>query len=442
MNLRVHTLWPAYLLTSLFVLAASQPIAAQETRSVRKEQVTPVRIDHLHAKVKKVRRVESDPKTAQGILRFWGALDGNRQVDPQIAVGKNHILHGTNSGLTVFDKEGNFIDGVNQNGFQGGIDPKIFYNRTHDVFGFDLWVYWDKAKTKPVNVSISESGDPTKGWNIYSIPAPNGRDGGAIGCSSNWVGYSFPGGDQQTFVMKLQDCKAGRPTTAYHFDGNLGHPVNSQDDRAGLLFFSIQRKDYVIREVTEENGEPVVRVLAKSPHNLKYFGYPPQSPQKGTDKKTASGDRNPKAIVLQNGCLWFSHTINRDGRAAVQWHQVNLKGETVQTGSIHHATQSYIQTTLAVNEDEDVLVGFQETGDDMFISPRMAFRRKDDPPGTLRPMISLGEGKAATEGGSWGDYSGAAIDGANGKDLWTVQSIADPSGRGDTVIAKLPHDHK
>ena len=100
--------------------------------------------------------------------------------------------------------------------------------------------------------------------------------------------------------------------------------------------------------------------------------------------------------------------------------------------------RSYIQSTLAVNKREDVVVGFQETGDDMFISPRFAFRSANDPKGTLRNIVSIGEGKAATEGGAWGDYSGSALDGGNQMDLWTVQSIAGVDGKGDTVIAKIP----
>ena len=84
------------------------------------------------------------------------------------------------------------------------------------------------------------------------------------------------------------------------------------------------------------------------------------------------------------------------------------------------------------------MVGFQETGDDMFISPRFAWRSGDDPQGTLRDSVSMGEGLAATEGGAWGDYSGSSLDGGNFLDLWTVQSIAGADGKGDTVIAKVP----
>lgn len=138
--------------------------------------------------------------------------------------------------------------------------------------------------------------------------------------------------------------------------------------------------------------------------------------------------------------MWFSHTIECEGRAAVQWHQVNLNdGAFVQSGLISDQQNSYIQTTIAVNKRLDVLVGFQETGPDMFVSPRFVFRRADDSPNTMRPIVSLGEGKAATKGGAWGDYSGSVVDGDNQLNLWTIQSITDDLGEGDTVIACLPN---
>ncbi len=85
-----------------------------------------------------------------------------------------------------------------------------------------------------------------------------------------------------------------------------------------------------------------------------------------------------------------------------------------------------------------MLVGFQECNEDMYISPRMAFRKASDPAGTLRGIISLGEGEGATSGTSWGDYSGSTIDGDNLTDLWTIQSITNEEGKGHTVITKVP----
>ena len=418
-------------------------IAAEDVKPLRSEVIKPLHKDSFNNNGQcRERKLGGNPRMLNKVLVFDGATDGNRQVDPQIAVGGDHILHGTNNGLIIYTKQGKFVQGVSQRCFNGGIDPKLFYDRHNHVFGFDLWNPWDKEKKKPVNISVSATNDPTGAWNTYPVPAPGGVDGGGIGYSKKWIGYSFPGGEAQSFVMKTADAKAGKPTRVFHFKGNLGHPVATQDAVDHLYFVKLVRRNIVVTVVKDSgDGTPVASEVFSAPHGFRYFGWPPQSPQKGTDKKTASGDRNPKNLVVQGGFLWFSQTINSEGRAAVQWHQVDLKnGKFIQSGLIRHEKNSYIQTTLAVNKNLDVLIGFQETGPDMFISPRFTFRRAGDKPGTVREIISLGEGVAATEGGAWGDYSGSVVDGDNLVDLWTIQSIANKKGRGSTVIARLSND--
>jgi hypothetical protein len=180
-------------------------------------------------------------------------------------------------------------------------------------------------------------------------------------------------------------------------------------------------------------------VVSRKPHGLAYIDYPPQSAQKGSTQTVSSGDRNPKNLVFQNGSIWFSQAVYCEGRSAVQWHQINAKnGKIIQTGIIKSAVSNYIQTTIAVNKKNDVLIGFQQADSTMFISPRFAYRRAKDKPGSIRKIISVGEGKGATDGVSWGDYSGSMIDGDNLLDLWTIQSMANQKGRGETVIVKVP----
>ncbi len=381
-----------------------------------------------------------NPRLVSGYLVFDGATDGNRQTDPQLAVGGGYVLSATNTGLIIYTKRGEFVQGASQACFNGGIDPKLFYDPFNKVFGFDLWYYWDKPQTKPINLSISETSDPRGAWNTYPIPSPNEGDGGGIGFSRKWIGYTFPGGDENTLVVRTAEAKSGRPATIYHFKGSLGQPVFSQDPVDDLYFFRIERGDFVISRITEDqDGTPVIMPATRKPHNLTNVLSPPQSPQKGTTVKTASGDRNPKNVVLQGGFLWFSQTINDEGRAAVQWHQLKLDGTIVQTGLISGRTTNYIQTSIAVSQHHDVLIGFQETSADMFISPRMAYRFADDPRGTVREIVRLGEGQGATDGTSWGDYSGSVVDGDNLEDLWTIQSITSVQGKGWTVIARLPY---
>ncbi len=410
----------------------------------RTETISPIRNETFNKNGACAQRKQGgNPGKTGEFLIFDGANDGNRQVDPQIAVGGGFILHGTNKGLIIYDKKGNFIEGVSQSCFNKGIDPKLFFDPHNQVFGFDLWNPWDKEKKKPVNISVSETNDPGGAWNTYPVPVPGGVDGGGIGFSKKWIGYSFPGGKEQSFVMKMKEVKNGKPAKVYHFTGSLGHPVMTQDPIEDLLFFNITDENIIIKRVfADEKGEPVCETICNTPHNLKHVDYPPQSPQKNTGQLTASGDRNPKVTVVQNGFIWFSQTINFNGRAAVQWHQIKMDGTIVQTGLISSENSSYIQTTLAVNKNNDVLIGFQETSSEMFISPRMAFRLANDPPGQVREIISLGEGKGATSGTSWGDYSGSTIDGDNLTDLWTIQSITSEEGRGHTVIVRVPFDEK
>ncbi|MGL6074953.1 MAG: hypothetical protein ACRC8S_12395 [Fimbriiglobus sp.] len=409
-------------------------------KPARTEVVEPIRNETFNKKGKaEVRKQGGNPRELNGVFVFDGSMDGNRQVDPQIAVGNGFVFHGTNSGLIIYDTKGKFVQGVPQRAFNDGIDPKLFYDIHNKVFCFDLWHYYDKPKKKPVNVSVSETADPTGAWNTYPISATQAVDGGAIGYSKTWIGYSFPGGPEQTFVLKTAEAKAGKPATVYHFAGNLGIPVNTLDPLDDLYFLNLTAKEIILTRVGDSgDGTPHVVSVTRQPHDFQYFGYPPQSPQRGTMQKTSSGDRNPKNLFIMADHLWFSHAVNCEGRSAVQWHQFRLDGKVVQSGRIAHKTNSYIQTTLAVNKQMDVLIGFQETGPDMFISPRLAYRKASDAPGTTREIISLGEGEGPTDGVAWGDYSGATVDGDNLLDLWTIQSRANAKGRGETVIAKIP----
>lgn len=386
------------------------------------------------------RKQGGNPRMVNGYQVFNGSMDGNRQVDPQVAVGGGYVLEGSNSGLLIYDKQGNFVQGVSQKCFNNGIDPKMFFDMHNKVFVFDLWWYYDKEKTKPVNISVSATSNPTGAWNTYPVSRTEEVDGGGIGYSRKWIGYSYPGGEENTFIMRTADAIAGRPATIYHFKGSLGHPVFMQDAVDDLYFFELDSVQFTIRRVTEgADGQPYSMVVARRPHGLKYIDYPPQSPQKGTSQKISSGDRNPKNLVFQSGSIWFSQAVNCEGRSAVQWHQVDAKsGNIIQTGLLKSATSNYIQTTIAVNKRNDLLVGFQEVNDQSFVSPRFAFRLAKDKKGTLRPMVSAGEGTGAADGVAWGDYSGSIIDGDNLLDLWTIQSIANEKGKGETVIVKVP----
>ncbi len=208
------------------------------TKPAWKETINPIRKENFNNSGNcKEKKEGGGASMVNGYQVFPGSTSGNRQVDPQIAVGGGFVLHGTNTGLFIYNKKGDYISGISQDCFQGGIDPKLFFDTHNQVFGFDLWKYWDKEKIKPVNISISETADPRGAWNTYAVPSPKEGDGGGIACSKKWIGYSFD--NKETFVLKMAEAKAGKPATIYHFSFCAGNPVMVQDNMDDLYFLNI-----------------------------------------------------------------------------------------------------------------------------------------------------------------------------------------------------------
>ena len=91
----------------------SQAISAQDVAPVRTEVIQPIRNETFNKNgTFPERKLGGNPRMLNNVLVFDGANDGNRQVDPQIAVGGEHVLHGTNQGLIIYTKKGDFVQGV------------------------------------------------------------------------------------------------------------------------------------------------------------------------------------------------------------------------------------------------------------------------------------------------------------------------------------------
>ena len=410
---------------------------------VRTEIITPIRNETLNKNGDCPERKQGgNPREVAGYLVFDGSMDGNRQVDPQIAVGGGYVLHGTNHGIIIYDKKGNYVQGVPQSGFNGGIDPKALLRPAQPGLRFRSLepVGRGKSKSRSTSRSPRPVTRPGPGIPIRS-PRPAAATAAASASAGSGSATRFPGGAEQTFVMKMAEAKAGKPATVYHFAGSLGHPVATQDDIDDLYFFQLTRQPASLSggSPTEGTERPVHRGRQLNRARPGSRRLPAPVPAEGHRPEDRSGDRNPKNLVLQGGYIWFSQAVNYDGRSAVQWHQV--------TARRHHRADRPAQPSR-VELHPDHHRGEQEPGrarsasrkpvPSMFISPRLAFRYAADPKGTLRKIVAFGEGQGATDGTSWGDYSGSTVDGDNHLDLWTIQSITDAGGKGDTIIAKVP----
>ena len=87
------------------------------------ELVSPIhKVDFNNSGACPERKQGGNPQTINGYQVFIGSMDGNRQVDPQIAVGGGYVMEGSNSGLLIYDKKGNI--GIWDNIIKGWIFQK------------------------------------------------------------------------------------------------------------------------------------------------------------------------------------------------------------------------------------------------------------------------------------------------------------------------------
>src|SRR5262249_27328913 len=99
------------------------------------------------------------------------------------------------------------------------------------------------------------------------------------------------------------------------------------------------------------------------------------------------------------------------------------------------AVNFYAFPSIAVNRNEDALLGFSRFSPFQFASGNYAFRSCQDPPNTFRTDFVLKDGEAPyykTVFGTnfigfenrWGDFSATVVDPVNDFDVWTIQEYA------------------
>ncbi len=120
---------------------------------------------------------------------------------------------------------------------------------------------------------------------------------------------------------------------------------------------------------------------------------------------------------------------------------MTTQGAILQRGLIDDPTgvNFYAYPSLAVNQFNDVLIGYSRFASNQYASANFAFRAGNDPPNTMRQdtVLKPGEGPFTRTILNqppirWGDYSAAVVDPANDTDLWTIQEYAAAPAAGKT----------
>jgi hypothetical protein len=140
------------------------------------------------------------------------------------------------------------------------------------------------------------------------------------------------------------------------------------------------------------------------------------------------------SAVYRNGSIWCAHQVflppaGNLTYTAIQWYQLGLNGEVQQIGRIEDplGVTFYAYPSIAVNRNNDALIGYSRFSPSQYASANYAFRFANDPVGALRTDSVLKAGEASYGAGNpnrWGDYSNTVVDPVDDTAMWTIQEYA------------------
>ncbi len=361
-------------------------------------------------------------------------------------------------------------------------DPRVVYDQMSGRFVMCAVADAQELRSA-ILIAASKTSDPTGEWNLYLLDADDGinenaprwADFPSLGFNKNWVvihvnmfNHDKPNNKStfafgKLFVINKSQFYSGvapptintitQPTGGFSmqpattFDRNLEALYLVQAPFTGAL--RVSRLDPI-----DANGTPQLSFDISRPNASGFlwsgFGEGEEgfAPQKDSAKRIDTGDSRMQSVVVRNGSIWGAHTIflpatpqgqstSAATRSSVQWWQLTTAAapSLVQRGVIDDpnpadGTNFYAFPSLAVNANNDMLIGYSRFSVNQFPSANYAFRAGTDPANTLRDDTVLKAGEASyfkTFGGSsnrWGDYSNTVVDPANDLDMWTIQEYA------------------
>lgn len=405
----------------------------------------------------------SPPLTAS-----FPALDGRFvdviPPDTNGAVGMNHLMVALNSEVAVQSRDGAIILSVpleefwEELGVSITFDPRVLYDKFND-----RWILTSAANSRAADsailLAVSATGDPTGIWYLSKVDADAGdtlwADYPSVGFNKDWIvvqANMFPISSgsirSHIFIFGKADRYAGRakspamlqdddgftqiPATNYDNTSGEVYLVENWDGRAGALRIRIVKEGFGVNYLTA----PVFYTTS-----AQWDDAPPEqnfAPQLGSPRKININDARMQSVVYRNGSLWCAQTVFLSTygfavRSSVQWWQIDPGKDVIkQRGRIDDPTGRvfYAFPSLAVNRQNDALIGFSRFSANEYAAAGYAFRATTDPINTFRAEATLKGGEAPyylpdrRDRNRWGDYSATMCDPVNDLDFWTIQEYA------------------
>jgi hypothetical protein len=396
---------------------------------------------------------------------FQGAPDNENWIPPDThgAVGSRHLMVVVNGEVRIQNRGGATLSAVTLDQFWSRVgsvstfDPKVFYDPSVSRW-FVVSCADAESDASAVLIGVSRSDDPQGNWALYRIDADSNNtywaDYPSVGFNGKWITVAmnmFPNDPNASYggeFLWAFDKKSllNGPTQAPFT--KLAEPsgftmlsATTFDDVEPTLYIIETFDDHTLRlsTITGPVGGETLNVgaaMITSSFNWNVSGGH-VGQQLGSSEKIDCGDTRMLSCVFRNGALWASHEIffpatGAPTRGSAQWWQLTVNGGIVQQGLIDDpsGSASFPYPTLAVNQRNDMLIGYSRIAANQFASANYSFRNGTDPRNTLQgeQVLKAGEASYFKDFGSgrnrWGDYSATVVDPLNDQDLWTLQEYA------------------
>lgn len=400
----------------------------------------------------------------------YGVDSGVFPPDTNGAVGKRHIVELLNGHHAAYRKnDGSRVasSSLEQFWIDGGVAPRGFVIDSRVLFdpAANRWY----ASSLSINFgngpddllfAVSKDDDPTQGWSAFSVPfaGPVGTFGDfpTLGFNSDGI-FVFTNGS--VLVVPKADVLGSQPTLARASlvqsrdlltpaGGKIQPAVNLDNSAAALLLGTWDVEGSVMR-IWRLSGGSITPVLVPDAVFVNLAFYPLPGPAGALQPESGIGifPSSPflaTSVVLRNGLLWGVQTVANLGRAALRWFVIDPATNTrLQEGLISDGTHDFFMGSLAVNGCGDVVIGFNRSGTDQFVSVYAVAGTTQGNVTTFGEPILLRAGVARYEltGGAtaarWGDYSATVADPQHVGTFWTFQEWPSALNVWSTQVTEL-----
>ncbi len=389
--------------------------------------------------------------------------------DPDIMVGKDHIVVGVNTSFQIFDKTGTSLVGPTlYETFWGNncatgastvvmFDPYSGYDEENGRYVMGITAY-DTAVNGGDNgwacIAVSQTDSATGQWYLYSF------DGNPGTGTDYFFDYPHIGiGQDALFLGSNMFGTSFVRNHVFAFDKDAmyaGQTANSVKINVGSNNFTIQPaklKGYLTGGWPTNANEPHYFVDAQYGNNQNTLTVWAFSDPWGTPSFTSVGtvtvnsysltvdqpqqggsniqgnDNRLLDVEYWGGKLWATHAIgcNPGGGTVncVRWYEIDISSGTpslVQQGTFSSGSTYRSFPDLGVNACGDMMVGYTMTSSSMYPSVYVAGREAADAAGTLKneTLVHAGEDYYTAYDSvprRWGDYTGMAMD-PDGVTFW------------------------